>query len=119
MPPGMPGGMVGSSSGPSTWISIDNLLANADVLGKISGNYTLSINSATVDQLLSLTNNATYKTLDASGHIGSLQINDTSANIAAHLDQLQGLGSKLNYVMPTDSGTTQWITTALRPKLHY
>ena len=81
-----------NDSGPNQIITVSaaQLANSADFLQKLTGNFTLNITGAvTVDQVPAIL---------ALSHVGSVSITDTSANIAAHLGDLQGLGASLGSI---------------------
>jgi hypothetical protein len=83
-------------------VSAGQLARDANFLQKLTGNYTLNImDGVTADlapQLLAL------------NHVGSVQITDSSANIAAHLSDLQQLGASLTRIVVNNPvvGNNAW-----------
>ena len=73
-------------------------------LSAISGSYALTLSGSTA-----LT--AAQASTSVAGHFSSLLVGDTAANVAANLDALQSLGSKLSSVAISDGGTLSLTAT--------
>lgn len=77
------------------------LIADSDVLGKFTNGYTLAVTEATAAQATGIAANPL---------VSSLEVADTSAHIAANLDVLQGIGSRLVGIAQTGTPSTLQIT---------
>jgi uncharacterized delta-60 repeat protein len=75
-----------------------------NALSTIAGSYSLTLSGSTA-----LT--AAQASTTVAGHFSSLSVGDTAANVAANLDALQSLGSKLSSVAISDSGTLSLTAT--------
>ncbi len=75
-------------------LTATQLQSSAGLIGKISGNYSLSVSGATVSQAVSYINNDRIK---------SVAVQDTAASISSGLDDLVDLGLRLKEVKGSDS----------------
>lgn len=75
-------------------LTATQLQSSAGLIGKISGNYRLSVSGATVSQAVSYINNDRIK---------SVAVQDTAASISSGLDDLVDLGLRLKEVKGSDS----------------
>ena len=76
-------------------MAADDLGANADVLAKIAGNYSLAVTGVAA---------ANAKTLAANTRITALSVADTAAQITANIEDLNALGKRLRAVTQNDTG---------------
>jgi len=85
-------------------VSAAQFSADAGALAKISGNYTLIVTGETAAGAITA----------AAGHLASLAVADTAANVQANLDALQALAiaGKLATISLTDSATPTFSLTA-------
>jgi len=67
---------------PTITLTAAQLTADSAALAKIAGNYSLTVTGATV---------ANAGTIAQTAHVGSVQISDSAANVAAAIDSLQAL----------------------------
>jgi hypothetical protein len=80
----------------------DQLAATQGVLGKIKGgSYKLAVEGAATSDLADLASNS---------HVASISVRDESSNIAASLNTLYTLGSRVKTIQQTDSGTALALT---------
>lgn len=75
-------------------VTAAQMISRADVLGKISGAYALSVSQATAQQAASYANDARVK---------SVFILDTAAGVSAKLDDLRALGLRLKEIRSSDA----------------
>lgn len=80
----------------------DQLAATQSVLEKIKGgSYKLAVEGAATSDLAALASN---------NHVASIAVRDDSTNIAASLNTLYTLGSRIKTIQQTDSGTALSLT---------
>ena len=79
------------------------LTADAAVLGKISNSYNLAVTNVLA---------ANASTVAALARVDTVAVSDSSANIRANLDTLQGLGVKLSSINQTGTPATMAITAS-------
>ena len=84
-------------------ITADQLTANDELLGKLTGSYSLAVSGV-------LAENA--KTLAANSKVASLAVTDTADGVDAKLNDLYALGKKLTSIQLSDSGGTINMTSA-------
>ena len=77
------------------------LTADSDVLGKLSDGYSLAVNHVTAARAGAVAENTL---------VSSIEVSDASASIAANLDALQGLGSRLTAIQQTGTAVPLQIT---------
>ena len=77
------------------------LTADSDVLGKLSNGYSLAVNHVTAARAAAVAANTL---------VSSVEVSDASASIAANLDALQGLGSRLTAIHQTGTAAPLQIT---------
>ena len=86
--------VIRSTDRPLIEVNADRLESNALVIGKIYRGYELSVKQASLSQAAPLVSNR---------KLASIEVVDTAANIAAHLDTLAKLGSDLTSIHITDT----------------
>ena len=79
-------------------VTAAQMTSHADVLGKISGAYALSVSQATAAQAASYANDSRVK---------SVSILDTAAGVSAKLDDLRALGLRLKEIRSSDAAVFQ------------
>lgn len=79
------------------------LQANADFMAKIDTGYTLSVSGAGAAEATTLAENS---------HVAEIAVEDSSANIATELDNLQALGDKLIGIDQTGTATTMSVSAS-------
>ena len=84
-----------SNSGTALAMTSDQWLNKSKVLDKITGGYRATVSGVTAVQALNIATD---------GHISSVQVTDTAANLKLNLDQLQTLGSQVSAVTNSDLG---------------
>ena len=84
-------------------ISGTQALADLAALKLITGNYHFSLTSASVSLVTALVGNS---------YLGSFTLSDSASNIAANLDVLQSLITKISSITLTDSGSPTLTITA-------
>ncbi len=84
-----------SDSGTALALTSDQWLNLSTPLDKITGGYRATVSGVTAVQALGIA---------ADGHISSVQVTDTAANLQLNLDQLQSLGSQISAVTNSDLG---------------
>ena len=84
-----------SDAGTALAMTSDQWLNKSKVLDKLTGGYRATVSGVTAVQALSIATD---------GHISSVQVTDTAANLKLNLDQLQTLGSQISAVTNSDSG---------------
>ena len=91
--------------GPTSPLSITatQLAADADLLGKLTGSYSLSVSQVAA---------ADAKTLAANSKVVAIAVSDTADGVDANLNDLYALGKKLSSIMLTDTGGTLDMTSA-------
>ena len=82
-------------------LNMAQLTADSDVLGKLSNGYSLAVNHVTA---------ARAGEVAANPLVSSVEVSDGSASIAANLDALQGLGSRLTAIHQTGTAAPLQIT---------
>ena len=82
-------------------LSASQLLADKSALAKITNNYTLSMRDVTAD---------TAASVAANGHVVSMDVTDTTANITRKLDTLQNVSTKINTITQSDADAALQIT---------
>ena len=73
----------------------DQWLMQTPVLDKLVGGYKATVSGVTADQAAAIA---------ADGHVSTVQIADTGANIQARLDDLQDLGAQISGIAQSDAG---------------
>lgn len=88
---------LSDSGTPALQISAQQLQKDAGALSAISSAYTVTVTGVSV---------ASAASVLTGGHVSSVAISDSAANISANLDSLQGLAAagKVASITPTDSG---------------
>ena len=84
-----------SNSGTALAMTSDQWLNKSKVLDKITGGYRATVSGVTAVQALEIATD---------GHISSVQVTDTAANLKLNLDQLQTLGAQVSAVTNSDLG---------------
>ena len=91
--------------GPTSPLSITatQLAADADLLGKLTGSYSLSVSQVAA---------ADAKTLAANSKVVAIAVSDTADGVDANLNDLYALGKKLSSIVLTDTGGTVDMSSA-------
>lgn len=84
-----------SNSGTALAMTSEQWLNKSKVLDKIMGGYRATVSGVTAVQALNIATD---------GHISSVQVTDTAANLKLNLDQLQTLGSQISAITNSDAG---------------
>jgi len=94
-----------TQTGPTSPLSITatQLAADADLLGKLTGSYSLSVTQVAA---------ADAKTLATNSKVVSIDVADTADGVDANLNDLYALGKKLSSIRLTDTGGTVDMTSA-------
>ena len=81
----------------------DQWLNQTPVLDKLVGGYKATVSGVTAAQASEIA---------ADGHVSTVQISDTGANIQARLDDLQDLGAQISGIAQSDDGVELTITAS-------
>ena len=83
-------------------ITATQLASDANVLGKLTGNYSLSVSGVAVGDAAAL--------LASNSHVSSVSVNGTSAEITSNLAALKALGKKLTAIVSSNSLASVTVT---------
>ncbi|NBR10537.1 MAG: hypothetical protein EBT98_12980, partial [Opitutaceae bacterium] len=83
-------------------ITATQLASDANVLGKLTGNYSLSVSGVAVGDAAAL--------LASNSHVSSVSVNGTSAEITSNLGALKDLGKKLTAIVSSNSLASVTVT---------
>jgi hypothetical protein len=92
-----------SGSSNNLVISYAQLSINAGTLGKITNNYTLTVNDVKVDDVMAVAQNT---------RVGTMNIKDTSQEIGEGIDKLDDLVSRIGKINGTDRGLVSLTSAA-------
>ncbi len=84
-------------------ITATQLANSSDLLGKLTGSYSLAVSQVAAGDA---------KTLAANGKVASIAVSDTADAVDANLNDLHALGKKLSSIRLTDAGGTVDMTSA-------
>jgi hypothetical protein len=84
-------------------ITADQHTDNGELLGKLTGSYSLAVSGVMAENA---------KTLAANSKVASIAVTDTADGVDAQLNDLYALGKKLTSIQLTDSGGTINMTSA-------
>ena len=94
-------------STPATLINVTSaqVSGNAQVLGKLTGNYGLAVSQASAEQAVGYASNL---------HIKSVKVLDSAGGISAKLDDLKSLGLRLKEVRSNDTNVIDLTATQVQ-----